>query len=399
MKIGILKEGKNPPDERVPLAPKQCKLINEKYPNIELFVQKSEVRRFKDAEYLESGIKLVDDVSDCDVLLSVKEVPIPMLVKGKMHFFFSHTIKKQPYNRDLLQAIIQKKIQLVDWECLVKSNGQRVIGFGRYAGIVGAYNTLRAWGLKHNSFELKPAYMCDDFEEVKNELKKISPFKMKIVITGGGRVAKGIMEVLDLLKVPKISPQDFLKKVESSWVYTQLSGIEYAKRKNGTSATLKDYYKEPETFESDFYKYARVADVYISGHFWDSKAPFIISKSDFQKGTNLKVVGDISCDIAGPIACTLRPSTIKDPIYGYNPNSGAEADFYIKENIAVMAVDNLPCELPKDASIDFGNEIIKHVLPALIEGKDQELIDRGSITKDGSLTERFAYLKDYLEGK
>ncbi|MCZ4407172.1 NAD(P)-dependent oxidoreductase [Cryomorphaceae bacterium 1068] len=401
-KIGIIREGKTPPDKRVPLTPAQCKLLMEKHSDIEILVETSPIRAFKDDEYRSEGIEVVEDLSECSILLGVKEVPFDMLIPNRTYFFFSHTYKKQPYNRDLLRTILDKKIRLIDYEVLTDEKGRRLIGFGRYAGIVGAYNALLAAGKKFQRYDLKPAYECEDRKEVERELKKIDlPNGFKTVITGKGRVAGGAMEILDSAGIRKVSPKAFLEQTFSEPVYTQLGVQDYNKTKDGSEFKKSDFYSFPERFDSDFAKYSEVADMYISCHYWDSNAPFIFTREDAKEDSfNLKVVADISCDIDGPVASTLEPSTIADPLYGYDPSEEEVTDFMDEAAIGVMAVDNLPCELPKDASEDFGQELINNIFPELLENKNSSVIRRATQTNlEGSLTTEFEYLQDYVEGK
>jgi len=399
MKIGILKEGKTPPDERVPLSPEQCAEIQTKYPQIELSVQKSNVRRFKNSEYSDLGINVVESVNDCDILLGVKEVPIKDLIANKTYFYFSHTIKKQPYNRNLLIEMLNKNISMIDYETLTDNKGIRLIGFGKYAGIVGCYNSFYAYGKRTGAFDLKRAYQCEDRAEMEAELPKIKlPNNYKVVISGGGRVASGIIEILDKINIKKVTSSEFLEKSFEEPVYTQIAVDDYYKRKDNTPFTRKDVYCNPKEYESDFMKFARVSDMYISGHFWDENAPFIFSREDIKSPLfKIKVVGDVSCDIDGPVACTLRPSTITEPIYGYDPVLESETDYNNPGSITVMAVDNLPCELPKDASADFGREFVDKILPHLIDDK-QGIIERATICKNGKLTPKYEYLRDYVNG-
>ena len=401
MKIGLIKEGKTPPDKRVPLSPKQCNWIKEKYPNLELVVQKSPIRKYKDQEYLNEGITLVDKVEDCDVLLGVKEVPIDQLIPNKKYFFFSHTFKKQPYNRKLLQAIIEKNIQLIDWETITNAKGQRLIAFGRFAGIVGCYNGLLGYGVKSKKYSLKRAHLCEDRQEMEEELQKINlPKNFKLVITGGGRVGKGALEVIAKINIQKVSPEDFISKDFNYPVYTQLDVKDYLSRDDNKSFDKYEFFNNPVGHSSTFMKYAKVADLYVACHYWDNRSPFIFTRNDMlHPNWKISVVADVSCDIDGPVACTLRPSTIANPFYGYDPHSQKEVDFLSRNTVGVMAVDNLPCELPKDASTEFGKMFIEHVLDPLIGNDPENIIYRGSETLDGKLTPQFEYLKDYLEGK
>ena len=400
MKIGIIKEGKTPPDERVPLSPEQCKEIINRFPSVELVVQNSDVRRFKASEYQNLGINMVDSVDDCDVLMGVKEVPIPDLIPNKTYFFFSHTTKKQPYNRGLLQAMLENNITMVDYEGLTDIGGTRLIGFGRYAGIVGCYNSFYAYGQRTGAYNLKRAYLCEDRVEMESELKKIQiPNNYKIIITGGGRVGKGAIEVLNKMGIKKVSSKEILNNTYNEPVYAQLLCDSYNKRNDNQSFTRQEFYNDPSDYQSDFMKYAKECDIYIACHYWNSKSPFIFTREDVKSDNfNIKVVGDISCDIDGPVATTLRPSTIADPIYGYYPDDEMEAAFNDKNAITVMAVDNLPCELPKDASADFGREFIDKVLPHLIND-NENVINRATICRDGDLTKRHEFLRGYVNGE
>tara|TARA_B100001142_G_scaffold327371_1_gene384846 strand:- start:2560 stop:3753 length:1194 start_codon:yes stop_codon:yes gene_type:complete len=396
MKIGILKEGKNPPDKRVPFSPKQCSHILESYPGISIFIQPSDNRCFSDLEYLECGVTLEEDLSNCDVLMGIKEVPIDMLIKEKIFLFFSHTIKKQPYNKKLLQNIIKNRIQLIDYETLLDVNGKRVIGFGRYAGIVGCYNTFLAYGKKTKKYHLEFANLLKDKTYLERELSKVVlPDNLKIILTGTGRVSSGAVEVLELLGVKNISKKDFLNKEFNYPTYVQLTPMDYNDRIDGYSSSKKDFYTSPHQYQSSILKYALCADILITGHYFAPNSPVILSRSDFRHELfKIKVVGDISCDINGPIGCTLRPSTINNPIYGYNPVNELEDDYTRDNIIAVMAVDNLPCSLPKDASVDFGQVFISKVLDQLhLNGS---MISKATIAIDGSLTDKFSYLSDYI---
>jgi len=401
MRLGIIREGKTPPDKRVPLTPAQCAALARSYPDLEISVQSSDIRAFKDEEYKSHGIKVADSVADCEVLLGVKEVPIDMLIPGKTYLFFSHTYKEQPYNRELLAAILDKKIRLIDYELLTDENGRRLIGFGRYAGIVGAYNGLLAAGKKLNRYSLKPAHECEDRREVERELKKIDlPKDYKIVLTGAGRVAGGAMEILDAAGIQKVSPQEFLHHSFDQPVYAQLGVKDYNRKKDGSIFKKTEFYRHPERFDSNFLPFAKKSDLYISCHYWDARAPYIYTREDAKSPDfRIRTVADISCDIDGPVASTLRASTIEDPLYGYDPVGEKETDFMEDSSIGVMAVDNLPCELPKDASEDFGEELINKVIPELLKEGESSIIKRASETDlEGRLTQDFAYLLDYVEG-
>jgi len=402
MKLAIIKERKNPPDRRVVLSPAACKALLETYPDLEIQVESSDIRVFSDDAYRKEGIDVVNDVSDCDVMLGVKEVPIDALIPNKKYFYFSHTIKKQPYNRKLLRAMLDKNIEMYDHESIVDKKNRRVVAFGRYAGIVGAYNGFRAYGLKYDLFDLPKAEILHSQEDLINELLKIKDKlnALKIVLTGKGRVSNGAKEMLNGMGLSEVSPSDFKSKTFNEPVYTQLDVLDYNVRKDGKVLDRYDFYKHPEDYKSSFMDYAKVADFYISGHFYGVGSPFIFTRDDAKDPNfKIKVVADVSCDIDGPVACTIRPSTIADPIYGYNPQTEQETDFKNENAIAVMAVDNLPCELPNDASVGFGKMFAKYVIPAFFNNDQDGVLQRARMTQNGKLTKRFSYLQDYVDGK
>ena len=400
MKFGILKERKNPPDRRVVFSPNELTRLKQKYQNVSVKVERSDIRIFDDAQYENLGIEVTDDISDCDILFGVKEVPIENLIPNKSYFFFSHTIKKQPYNRDLLQAILQKNIDLYDYETIVDSENRRLIGFGRYAGIVGAYNGIRAFGIKFELFKLPKAETLSGKDALISHLKRLVLPPLKFVITGTGKVGNGAKEVLDAIKIKEVSPENYLTKNYAQPVYTQIDVLEYNKRKDEQILDFSDFYKNPKEYVSDFEKFTKVSDIYITGHFYGNDAPVILTREMLKANDcKIKVVADVSCDVNGPIACTLRSSTIAEPLYGYLPDENKEVDVFHPAAIVVMAVDNLPCELPKDASDGFGEMFVQHVVPAFFNNDKDGILQRAKITEKGKLTPRFSYLQDYVDGK
>ena len=402
MKIGVVREGKRPPDQRVPLTPAQCAELKGLYPEVELVVEASEVRRITDDEYRAEGIEVVDTLvgAGCDVLLGVKEVPLDELIPDTTYLFFSHTYKLQPYNAKLLRTIVNKRIRLIDYELIKRSNGRRVIGFGRWAGIVGAYNGLRAWGLRHGTFNLPRAIDCTDMKEMVAHAKAVElPLDMKIVLTGGGRVGMGAHELLSLLGLREVHGEAFLKENFNEAVFTRLDVDQYNARKDGSAFDMDDFISDPTNYRSTFLPFAEAADMYIAGHFWAEGSPFLFTRDDMkQESWNVKVVADVSCDIDGPVACTLRPSTIADPLYGYDPAKEEECAFDDPKGLTVMAVDNLPCELPRDASHGFGKEMMAHVIPLLVGGdRDNMLTNATETTLTGELAPKYRYLQDYID--
>lgn len=400
MKFGIIRERKNPPDRRVVLSPSACQKVLKAYPKMELIVEPSPVRAYSDEAYVQKGIRVADDMEHCDVLLGVKEVPITALIPHKKYFFFSHTIKKQPYNRELLKAVLEKDIELYDHEVITNTQEQRVVAFGRYAGIVGAYNGFRAYGLKYGIFELPKANDLPNQEALISVLKDLTLPNIKVLLTGKGRVGNGAREVLDGMGMRRINVTQYLEENFREPVYCQIDAGEYNKRKDGVRGNKANFFAHPEDYKSNFFRFAKVTDFYIAGHFYGRGAPYLYTREDAKHPDfKIKVVADVSCDIDGPVASTIRPSTIAAPIYGYNPQTESETDFKHPNAIAVMAVDNLPCELPRDASEGFGDAFITNVIPAFFNGDKDGVLRRARMTQSGRLTERYAYLQDYVDSK
>ena len=401
MKFGIIKERKNPPDRRVVFTPEELVRLQKEHPDAVVKVESSAIRVFNDAAYKKLGIAVVDDISDCDVFFGVKEIPVEYLIPNKKYFFFSHTIKKQIHNRKLLQTILAKNIELYDHETIVDDKNRRLIGFGRYAGIVGAYNGFRAFGIKYDLFNLPKAETLQTKEDLFVRLKRQILPNIKIVLTGHGKVGMGAKEILDGMRLKQVSPEDFLNKIYTQAVYTQIDVLEYNKRLDGTiPKDNNDFYTNPSAYTSNFERFSKVADVFMAGHFHGNTAPDILTQDMLQApDCKIKVVADISCDTDGPIACTIRSSTIAEPFYGYLPIENREVPYTHPGSIMVMAVDNLPCELPKDASEGFGEMFMKHVIPAFFNGDKDGILQRAKITENGKLTERFAYLQDYVDEK
>tara|TARA_B110000503_G_C7164661_1_gene421299 strand:- start:3255 stop:4460 length:1206 start_codon:yes stop_codon:yes gene_type:complete len=400
MKFGIIKERKNPPDRRVVFSPLRLEAFKNQFPQAEICIESSNVRVFADEKYAEKGFEIVSDLSDCDVLIGVKEVPIENLISNKKYFFFSHTIKKQPYNRALLLAILEKNIELYDHETIVNDKKNRLIGFGRYAGIVGAYNGIRAFGLKYDLFALAKAETLADQNALIERLKRNQLPNIKIVLTGSGKVAHGAKEMLDAMKMKEVSVENYLTKTYDVPVYTFIDVLDYNKRIDGQVLKKEDFFNNPREYESNFERFANSSDIFIAGHFYGNAAPIILSKEMLKSSKcKLKIVADISCDINGPVASTIRASTIADPLYGYLAKEDKEVSYTHPSAVVVMAVDNLPCELPKDASEGFGEVFLKQVIPAFFNDDNEGILARAKVTENGKLTTNFSYLQDYVDGK
>jgi alanine dehydrogenase len=398
IKIGIIREGKVPPDLRTPFTPAQCAEIQSKWP-VKVVVQPSEIRCFKDAEYTQQGIELQSDLSDCDVLMGVKEVPVDQLIPGKTYFFFSHTIKKQVYNRRLLQTILEKKVRLIDYEVLTDELGDRLVAFGFYAGVVGAHNGIWAYGKKTGHYHLPRMHESHDYAEVKEAYHHIQWPAMKILLTGGGRVAAGAVRNLHDMGIHQVSPRDFLNKHYDHPVFTQLFAQDYVRHHDKKRIFNKEhFYAHGEEYVSTFAPYYRHADILINGIFYDPKAPAFFTREEMcHPEFNIKVIADISCDIApdAAVPSTLQPSKIADPVYGFNPATCDTTPPFLPGTVDVMAIDNLPSELPRDASTFFGKQLIDNVLPELLVGPQSAVIHRATIAEKGQLTERYKYLQEY----
>lgn len=399
--FAILKERKNPPDRRVVFSPEKLKEAAKLFPDARFIVESSDIRVFPDSAYAAAGFEVKDDVTEADVMLGVKEVPVEALIPNKKYFYFSHTIKKQPYNRKLLVAMLERNIEMYDHETIVKQSGARLIGFGRYAGLVGAYNGFRALGIRDGLFNLPKVEGLADLDAVKAELDKITLPAIKILLTGTGKVAKGAKEILDHLKIKEVSDALYLTSTFTEPVYVMADVMEYAKRKDGKVGDKYAFYKDPSGYESNFMPYAAETDFFIAGHFYGNNAPYLFTRADAKKENfRIHLIADISCDIDGPVAATIKPSTIADPFYGYDPETETAVAMDAPGAITMMAVDNLPCELPKDASEGFGEMFLKHVIPAFYNNDVDGILARARMTSEkGTLTERYSYLQDYVDVK
>ncbi len=399
MKIGLIREGKTPADNRVALTPSQCKWIEKNAPQIQVVVQTSESRCFSDKEYLSAGAEVKEDLSDCDILFGIKEVPVDQLIPGKTYLFFSHTKKKQPHNQKLLRAILDKNITLIDYECLEHEDGQRIIGFGFFAGIVGAHNGMMAYGDRTGLFKLDRVYKQRSFRDLIHNYFGLRLPNVKIAVTGSGRVAHGILEIMNLMGIHEVEPDDYLIRRFSYPVYTQLKGAELYRHKETGKYSRMEFHEDPEKYECKFLPYAAQTDILLNGVYWDKNVPRLFEKPDV-KAENfiIQTIADITDDADGSVPINVGDQTIEDPVYGIDKATLEKTAAYLPNSIDIMAVGNLPNELPRDASRYFGEQLIKHVLEDLL-GKGSEVISRATMAKDGQLTKEFEYLKDYAEGK
>jgi len=398
MKIGLIKENKKPHDKRVPFTPEQLAIINE---NAEGFfdftVEPSPHRSYADNEYLGNGITVSAEIEAMDILMGVKEVPVEFLIPDKTYFFFSHTTKKQEVNRGMLQHILENNITLIDYEGIRDKNGQRLVAFGRWAGIVGAYNGLWTYGKKSALYDLKRAKDCYDLGELKEELKKVNLPPIKMVVTGSGKVGGGVADILKHIQVKEVSPADLISKYYEEPVFSMLRSEDYNRRKADGVYSREEFHSRPELYESDFLKFAEVSDILFAAAYWDPRAPKLFDAADLLTDDfNISVIADITCDIGGSIPTTIRSSNIADPVYDVERETLQEISaFGSQHSISVMAIDNLPCELPRDASADFGNQLMKYVIPELML-ENSEILEKATIAKNGKLMPAYSYLQGYV---
>ena len=403
--IGIIKESR-PDESRAPIAPSQVSQIIEQYPGINIFVQPCDKRTFKNEEYEKYGAKILDNLNNCDLLFGVKEVDVNLLIPNKTYVFFSHTYKlnKETLSnaqgtpgmdkKELLRSILSKNIKLIDYENIRASNGTRYLGFGRFAGIVGCYNTLNLFLLQNDFQPLARAHKINDYERIIKNLSEVRFPNFKLLITGDGRVNRGVQEVLEFTNIKKISPKEFVENNYQNPVYCNLDTKDYVKHISKKPFELKHFIEFPKEYEATTFEYLKEADLYISAHYWDPSSPKIFTKEQIKQFSKLKIIGDVTCDVDGSIPTTIKSTTIEEPNFYLNTETFLETN-KSKNNLAIMAVDNLPSELPKDSSTEFGNGIVKEVMPFIL-GKDDGRILNSTITDKGSFLEKYNYLEDFI---
>lgn len=397
IRIGLIRERKSPADTRVALTPQQCVQIMQKHPGLQIVAEPSPDRCIPDADYVAAGIPMQQDLSNCDVLLGIKEVRVEDLIPDKTYFFFSHTKKKQPYNQKLMHALIEKRIRMIDYECLTHIDEQRILGFGYYAGVVGAHNGLLTYGQKFGLYNLPAAHNVSGFADLLRAYEQVKLPNIKIVVTGSGKVASGIIEVMTHFDIESVEPEDFLTHQYDYPVYTHLKGGDLYARKDNDLFSRDDFHAHPEAYKCLFTKYIPQTDILMNGIYWDAKIARLFEKQDILRNDwRVSVVADITCDIDGSVPINVGASTIADPVYGIDRKTGQKvAAFQNTKNIIdVMAVDNLPNELPRDASQYFGAHFEKFVLKELLSG-NSDIIRRATICENGRLTPDYDYLSDY----
>lgn len=398
IKIGLIREGKKPADNRVALTPAQCKWIHKNSDQVKIIAQSSPDRCFADRDYLHAGVEVREEVQDCDILFGIKEVPVDQLISGKTYLFFSHTKKKQPHNRKLLQTILEKGITLIDYECLEHDDGQRIIGFGFFAGVVGAHNGMMAYGQRKGLYHLDRVYKQRSFRELIHTYFGLKLPNLKIAVTGSGRVAHGLLEIMNLMGIHEVEPDEYLSRRFSYPVYTQLKGADlYSHRETG-KYSRDDFHQHPDNYTCRFLPYSEQTDILLNGVYWEKGLPRLFEKEDVQSDRFIiQTISDVTDDENGSVPINLGDQTIENPVYGVDRKTLTKTAPYLSDSIDVLAVGNLPNELPRDASRYFGEQLIKYVLEDLVKGSSA-VIDRATMVRQGQLTEHYAYLTDYVKG-
>ena len=393
--IGLIKEGKVPSDNRVALTPKQCRYLLDQFPDWDILVESSLNRCFKDREYQKEGIKVVEDISSADLLFGIKEVPKDQLIPNKKYLFFSHTKKAQTYNKALFHVMMDKNITLIDYECLEHEDGQRLIGFGFFAGIVGAHNGIMAYGNRTKEFKLSRVKEVKDYMDLVHTYFGLKLPNIKIAITGSGRVAHGILEIMNLMDVQQVEADEYTSRAYAYPVYVHLKGGDLYRHKTTNTYDRNDFHAHPENYHCLFINYLKHTHILMNGIYWEPGIAPLFTMDDLKEDDYaLTTIADITDDAHGSVPCNLGDSSSEDPIYGVNVTTLEKTAPYMQNGIDIMAVGNLPNELPRDASRYFGEQLIKYVIPDLLKGGNK-IIEGATMLDKGKLTQNFSYLADY----
>ena len=393
--IGLIREGKVPADNRVALTPGQCKWLVKQYPDLQIRVQSSPNRCFPDMEYSEAGVRVTDDLSACHLLLGIKEVPVAELLPGKTYLFFSHTKKKQPYNQALMRAMVDQRITLIDYECLEHEDGQRTIGFGFFAGIVGAHNGIMAYGNRTGAYSLGRVAGVKDYRELIHTYFGLKLPAIKIAVTGSGRVAHGILEIMNLMDVQEVEPEEYCSRDFAYPVYVHLKGNDLYRHTVTGRYQREDFHAHAAQYHCVFEEYCAHTDILMNGIYWEQSIPRLFTM-DSLKRTDFRIqtIADITDDKQGSVPCNLGDAPTETPVYGVHKITGEKTAPYLPGSVDILAVGNLPNELPRDASRYFGEQLIKYVLEDMRRGGSLA-IERATILREGRLTPPFSYLSDY----
>jgi saccharopine dehydrogenase (NAD+, L-lysine forming) len=393
--IGLIREGKIPQDNRVALTPAHCKWLHMHFDDVKVVVQHSDSRCYTDKEYERAGVEVTEDLGDCNLLLGIKEVPVDMLLAGKRYMFFSHTKKLQPANQKLFKALLDKKTTLIDYECLEHEDGTRIIGFGFFAGIVGAHNGMMAYGNRTGAFKLQRVGSVNSFQKLIHTYFGLKLPNIKIAVTGTGRVAHGVLEIMNLMGIHEVEPDEYVEKEFTYPVYVHLKGVDLYTHKETGKYNRNDFHANPQAYNCRFTEYLAHTDILMNGIYWEKNIPRLFEMEDLQRADfRLQTIADITDDRNGSVPCNLGDSTIAEPVYGVDRKSFERTAPYLPSSVDIMAVGNLPNELPRDASRYFGEQMIKFVLNDIRQGGSR-VIEQATLIHEGKLTEPYLYMKDY----
>jgi saccharopine dehydrogenase (NAD+, L-lysine-forming) len=433
-RAGIRREDKNEWERRAPLTPEDLKELHQKH-GIEFVVQPSPIRVFTDAQYASAGARVSEDLSGCPVVFAIKEIPVEFLQPGTTYVFFSHVIKGQPYNMPMLRKLMELGCNLIDYEKVTNEKGRRLIFFGRHAGLAGAVETLHALGrrleyegIRTPLLHIEPPHRYPDLAEIEASLKKAGEEIRKhglpeqlaplvVGIAGYGNVGAGAAEIIDMLAPESITPSELPKMggrtgakrdVVYKVVFREQDTVEPAQP--GASFSLEDFFRNPGSYRSRFEEYLPHLTVLMNAIYWQAGNPRLVTKGALQKlfsgprRPRLRVIGDISCDIEGAIEATVKHTEPGTPCYTYNSIDGTIRDGCGSQGVVIMAVDNLPCEIPSESSRDFSRILRGFV--ASIAGADYRMeLDRLSLAPElkralilhrGQLTPGYRYLEEYV---
>jgi len=368
-------------------------------PNLAVWVQPCPHRCFSDAEYAQAGAVITEDVAGADYLLGIKERLAETLLPGKHYIFFSHTIKGQLNNRELLQQVLAQGCRLSDYEAITDENGSRTVAFGYFAGMVGALHALRMVGLRTGRFSGKAPKDYESLDQATHDLAKVNLQGLRFVLTGHGRVAMGAAQVLVAVGFTKVQPAVFSGETASGPVFTQLGSADLYALKDGSAwKNSSHFYSHPTLYNSTFAPFLAQADGLITGAYWGQGYPKLFSMQELARPqTRLRYIADISCDILGGVPCTHRASTIEAPYFDIDPNTGAEQPAFSGDSlVSMMTIDNLPSEMPTEATRHFGRQLMDIFIDDLLA--DGPIAQRAIVADNGRLTHAFAYLQEYVDG-
>ncbi len=432
-RIGIRHEDKYVMERRVALPPDTVKELIKQ--GLEVFVERSPKRIFKDQEFVEAGATVAHSLSQSPVIFGVKEIPPAWFEEGKTYIFFSHVIKGQPYNMPMLRAMMEKKCSLIDYEKIADENGKRLIFFGRFAGLAGMINSLWSFGERmktlgietpftgikqshtYNSLAEAEAAVRQAGEIIKTQGLPESLVPFTIGFTGYGNVSQGAQHIANILPTIEITPSELLQLKERG-IYSGKIIYKVVFKEEDLSEhidpqgkfELQDYYRHPEKYKNQFEKYPPHLSILMNCMYWDERYPRILTKNYIEKlyqqgNMKLQVVGDVTCDPDGSIEFTHKGTNIEDPVFVYNPLDRKPTMGFKGDGILVMAVDILPSELPREASESFGHALIRFVPAIATANYDLDFdkialpheIKRAMILHKGKLTPDYEYIHEYLK--